>query len=257
MTQLTEMPEVIEPTEAFARRAWPLTYPVAVVALLVFMLIAETLCWAAGARWGASKAIMSNIFVVISTSVIVAVLVLAWLPLKGQAHLDRAQRSEKTAFSWLAILAVVHLTWEMPWVIFHRWIMGSAGAGKLWSYLWWIYADGGDNRYIHPPPDLLAMETGASILGLTALVLLLLRIRAKRFTGGILVGVLVLMTCEFFSTVIYILSECYAHFANVTGGSANFVIKFVYGNILWLIVPVIVFLWAARLLISLREAGAT
>jgi len=233
------------------RHALPVSYRDLVVADLVLVAVTETMCWAAGAHWGANKAVMSNVFVVISTTAIVAVLLLPWLNLKGQEGLDHAQRMAKMTGSWVAILAVVHLSWELPWVLFHRYIMGAAGSGKLWSYLWWIYALGGDARYIHPDGNILAMETGASVMGVTALVLTYLRHKTGRITDSQLVVIMVLMTCEFYSTIIYILSESYSHFRDVTG-TASFVVKFGYGNILWLIVPCIVFLWARRLLLSRR-----
>jgi uncharacterized membrane protein YkgB len=157
----------------------------------------------------------------------------------------------RMAGSWVATLAVAHLSWELPWVLFHRWIMGAAGAGKLWSYLWWSYALGGDARYFHGDVNILALETGASVMGVTALVLTYLRHKTGGVTGGQLVVTMALMTCELYSTVIYILSESYGHFRDVTG-TANFVVKFGYGNILWLIVPSVVFLWAARQLLSRR-----
>jgi hypothetical protein len=210
-------------------------------------------CWAAGEHLGVSKAAMSNVFVVISTTAIVTVLLLPWLGLRGQELWERAQRMERMAYSWLAVLAVAHLTWELPWVLFHRYIMGVAGEGKLWSYLWWIYADGGDTRYIHPDANLLAMETVASIMGAVALVLVYLRHKAGRFTDYQLAAVMALMACEFYSTIVYIVSESYKRFHDVTGGAPNFIIKFGYGNILWLIVPCVVFLWAIRVILSRRE----
>jgi hypothetical protein len=236
------------------RRPSPLSYSNVVVLIIVFVAIAQTVCWAAGAHFGANKAVISNVFVIISTTAIVSVLVLPWLNLKGQEGLGQAQRMSKMALSWLVVLVVAHLIWEMPWVVFHRYIMGSAGEGQLWSYLWWIYADGGDTRYIHPDGTLLAFETGATLLGLTALALVILQRRAG-FTGNLLVAVMALMVCEFYSTILYILTESYAHFRHVAG-AGSFVVKFVYGNILWLIVPSIVFLWAARLLLDGREHDA-
>jgi hypothetical protein len=240
------MTDIANPT---VRRALPLSYGNLVVIILMLVALADVLCWSAGAHYGADKVLVSNIFVVICTSAIVAVIVLPWFNLRGQVGLDRAQRMEKTAGAWVAVLAVAHLTWELPWVLFHSHIMGKAGEGKLWSYIWWIYADGGDLRYIHPDNNLLAMETGATLMGVTALVLVYLRRKAGRFTHGQLVVVAGLMATEFYSTIIYILSESYSGMKDVSG-AANLVVKFGYGNILWLIVPCIVFLWAKRQLLA-------
>jgi hypothetical protein len=130
--------------------------------------------------------------------------------------------------------------------------MGVDGEGQLWSYLWWIYADGGDTRYIHPDANLLAMETVASLMGASALVLVYFRHKVGRFTNYQLAAVMALMACEFYSTIVYIVSESYKQFHDVTGGVPNFIIKFGYGNILWLIVPGVVFLWAIQVILSRR-----
>jgi len=237
------MTDIANPT--VRRRALPLSYGNLVVIILMLVALAYVLCWSAGAHYGADKVLVSNIFVVVCTLAIVAVVVLPWCNLRGQVGLDRAQRMEKTAGAWIAVLAVAHLTWELPWVLFHSYIMGKAGEGKLWSYLWWIYADGGDLRYIHPDDNLLAMESGATVMGLTALVLVYSRRKAGRFTHGQLVVIACLNAIELYSTIIYILSESYSGMKDVTG-AWNFVVKFGLGNILWLIVPCIVFLWAKR-----------
>jgi hypothetical protein len=229
------------------------SYRSVVVGLIVLVILSLVGCWSAAALYGVDKVTSSNVFVTISTTAIVTVLLLPWFNLKGQENFDHAQRMEKLAASWLVVLAVAHLTWEMPWVLFHTYLMGNAGKGQLWSYLWWIYADGGDTRYIHPDGTLLAFETAASFMGVTAAVLAYLRKRAGRFTDSQLVAVIALMACEFYPTTLYLLSEVYEGMPHVDG-PINLVVKFIYGNILWLVVPWIVFLWARRVLLS-RVAG--
>ncbi|MGO9650917.1 hypothetical protein [Mycobacterium sp.] len=230
------------------------SYRNVVLGLIVLVILSLVGCWAATALYGVDKLIASNVFVTISTTSIVIVLLLPWFNLKGQENLDHEQRMERMAASWLVVLGVAHLTWEMPWVLFHTYLMGKGGEGQLWSYLWWIYADGGDTRYIHPDGNLLAFETAASFMGVTAAVLAYLHKKAGRFTDSQLVAIIALMACEFYSTVLYLLSEIYEGMPHVNG-AVNLVVKFIYGNILWLVVPWIVFLWARRVLL-LRVAGA-
>ena len=230
------------------------SYRNVVFGLIVLVLLSLVGCWSATAIYGVDKLISSNVFVTISTTSIVIVLLLPWANLKGQENLDHEQRMERLAVSWLMVLAVAHLTWEMPWVLFHSYLMGHQGEGQLWSYLWWIYADGGDTRYIHPDSNLLAFETGASFMGVAAAVLAYLRKKAGRFTDSHLVAVIALMACEFYVTVLYILSEVYDGMPHVNG-AVNFVVKFIYGNILWLVVPWVVFLWVRRIFLA-RVAGA-
>ncbi len=230
------------------------SYRNVVLGLIVLVILSLVGCWAATALYGVDKLIASNVFVTISTTSIVIVLLLPWFNLKGQENLDHEQRMERMAASWLVVLGVAHLTWEMPWVLFHTYLMGKGGEGQLWSYLWWIYADGGDTRYIHPDGNLLAFETAASFMGVTAAVLAYLHKKAGRFTDSQLVAIIALMACEFYPTVLYLLSEIYEGMPHVNG-AVNLVVKFIYGNILWLVVPWIVFLWARRVLL-LRVAGA-
>lgn len=227
------------------------SYRSVVVGLIVLVILSLVGCWSATALYGVDKVTSSNVFVTISTTAIVTVLLLPWFNLKGQENLDHEQRMEKMAASWLVVLAVAHLTWEMPWVLFHTYLMGNEGKGQLWSYLWWIYADGGDTRYIHPDGTLLAFETAASFMGITAAVLAYLRKKAGRFTDSQLVTVIALMACEFYPTTLYLLSEVYEGMPHVDG-PINLVVKFIYGNILWLVVPWVVFLWARRVLLSRR-----
>jgi hypothetical protein len=224
-----------------------------VFGLILLVTLSLVGCWSATALYGVGSAASSNVFVTISTTSIVIVLLLPWFNLKGQENLDHEQRMERMAASWLVVLGMAHLIWEMPWVLFHTYLMGNEGKGQLWSYLWWIYADGGDTRYIHPDGNLLAFETAASFMGVTAAVLAFLHKKAGRFTDSQLVAVIALMACEFYPTVLYLLSEVYEGMPHVDG-TVNLVVKFIYGNILWLVVPWIVFLWARRVLLS-RVAG--
>jgi hypothetical protein len=229
------------------------SYRNVVFGLILLVTLSLVGCWSATALYGVGSAASSNVFVTISTTSIVIVLLLPWFNLKGQENLDHEQRMERMAASWLVVLGMAHLIWEMPWVLFHTYLMGNEGKGQLWSYLWWIYADGGDTRYIHPDGNLLAFETAASFMGVTAAVLAFLHKKAGRFTDSQLVAVIALMACEFYPTVLYLLSEVYEGMPHVDG-TVNLVVKFIYGNILWLVVPWIVFLWARRVLLS-RVAG--
>src|ERR1700744_1958759 len=244
---------VARPADETVRSPSSVSYRSVVFGLIVLVILSLVGCWSATALYGIDKLIASNLFVTISTTSIVIILLLPWFNLKGQVIIDHEQRMERMTASWLVVLGVAHLTWEMPWVLFHTYLMGKGGEGQMWSYLWWIYADGWDTRYIHPDGNLLAFETGASFMGVAAAVLAYSHKKAGRFTESHLVAVIALMACEFYVTVLYILSEIYEGMPHVNG-IANLVVKFIYGNILWLVVPWIVFLWARRVLLS-RVAG--
>src|ERR1700733_11955675 len=141
--------------------------------LIAFLVLATPACWAAGSLYGVGKVVASNAFWVIFTTVYASILALPWLNLRGQEHLTREQRLEKMCVVWVCLTIGPHLTWELPWVVFYDAIM--AGKGQLWAYAWWAYMDGGDMRYVTRDVYLLAMETGASIIGVTGAIILLRR----------------------------------------------------------------------------------
>src|ERR1700753_3205365 len=96
-----------------------------VLVLLVTLLLVG--CWSATALYGVDSGISSNVFVTISTTSIVIALLLPWFNLKGQENVDHEQRMERMAASWLVVLGMAHLIWEMPWVLFHAYLMSDEG----------------------------------------------------------------------------------------------------------------------------------
>jgi len=239
-----------------AQRPIPIRNRTIFIALLVLVMATLAACWAATKYDGVDKDVTSNIFIAVGTTAYLIVLLMPWLNLQEQENFNQAQRLDQMGTYWLAECAIAHSAWELPWVLFHQHIMGKMGEGQLWSYFWWTYADGGDTRYFAPDGNLLALESGASVMGIIEAVLFFSRIKAGRFSNRLLVAVIVAMVCEFYSTILYVLSEAYEGMRHVHG-VANFIVKFGYGNILWLAVPPIVFLWSRNLLISRGDPTAS
>jgi hypothetical protein len=144
-----------------------------------------------------------------------------------------------------------HLFYELPWVLFYPAIM--EGKDQLWAYTWWAYMDGGDMRYMTRDIYLVAMEVGASFIGV-ATAILLLKYRANgRFTQGQLILIMALMVADFYPTYIYYVTELFTGLQNVHG-TLNFIVKFLGTNSFWLFMPWVVFIWAGKQLAAVRPS---
>jgi hypothetical protein len=236
-----------------ARPSSGLSFGTATAILLVVLILAIPACWAAGSLYGVDKGVASNAFWVIFSAVYAGILALPWLALKGQEHLSRAQRLEKMCVVWICLTVGPHLTWELPWVVFYDAIM--AGKGQLWSYAWWAYMDGGDMRYVTRDVYLLAMETGASLIGITGAVILYRRRKTGRFSDNQLLVLMALMVADFYPTYMYYVTEIHQGLPNVSGVT-NLIVKFILANIFWLVMPWVVFIWAGRQLAGRRPNAA-
>jgi hypothetical protein len=222
----------------------------AVAALLVIMIAASgPLCWVASNRYGVDKSTASNAGWIVFNLFYTLMLVLPWLNLKGLEHLNRAQRLEKMCVVWLYLTVAPHLLIELPWVAFYDAIM--AGKGQLWAYAWWSYFDGGDARYVTRDVNLVAMETGASIIGILGAVILVQRHRRGTFSDTQLLILMAMMVGDFYPTYMYLATEIYRGFPNV-GGVADLLVKFLGANVYWVIMPWVFFIWAGRQLIDRR-----
>jgi hypothetical protein len=218
-------------------------------ALLLFGLMSTTLlgCWYAGYRLGVDRHVVTNFYWLMFIIAYGVALYLPWLDLKGQEGLDRSQRMEKMCIVWIFLTVLPHLTWELPWVVFYDQIM--AGKDQLWAYQWWTYMDGGDMRYVTRDVYLLAMEVGASTIGILAAITLWRRRSQTEFTPNQLLLIMALMVADFYPTYMYYATEIYQGFPSV-GTTADLVLKFIGANIYWLIMPWVVFVWAGRQLAS-------
>jgi hypothetical protein len=236
--------------EMIARRSG-LRFGAAVTLLVIVLAASVPGGWLAENRYGVDKVVASNTCWVIFIVVYAAILALPWLNLRGQEHLSRAQRLEKMCLAWLCLTIAPHLTVELPWVLFYHAIM--AGKGQMWAYEWWSYADGGDMRYITRDVYLLAMETGASIIGITAGIILLRWRKTRRFSTAQLLVLMALMVSDFYPTYLYYATEIYRGFPSV-GSISDLLIKFIGANIFWLFMPWVVFIWAGRQLTGRRAS---
>lgn len=236
-------------TTGGATNAPKLSFFAAALVLGAVMISSIVVAWSAAYRYGIDKTLASNFFWIVFIGVYCGALALPWLNLKGQEQLSRAQRKEKMCIVWLFLIMMPHLFWEMPWVLFYQTIMN--GRDQLWAYAWWAYMDGGDMRYVTRDIYLVAMETGASLIGLTVAYLLLQHRKHGAFTKNQLLIIMVLMVADFYPTYMYYVTEIFTGLPNVHG-SLNFIIKFVGSNSFWLVMPLVVFLWAGKQLTADR-----
>ena len=222
-----------------------------VTILIVLLIAAIPACWAAAYVFGVDKATASTVFWTLFTITYFGVPALPWLRLKGSEHLSHAQRLERTCIAWLCLNAAIRLMWDTPWVVFPGPILSAEG--ELWSYLWWSYMAGGDQRYITSENFLLVLEIGTVIVG-CSLVYLLLRYRsARRFSDGELMTLMALMVADLYACYAYFTTEVIAGLQNV-GGIAEIIIKFVLTNSPWIIWSCVVFVWAGRQLSRRKSA---
>lgn len=236
---------------AVTARPFGLDFRTAVALLITLLAVTVPACWAAQSWYGVDKVVASNTLWAVFSAVYLGILALPWLDLRGQEHLGRAQRVEKMCLAWICLTVAPHLLVELPWVLFYDTIM--AAKGQLWAYAWWAYFDGGDMRYVTRDVYLLAMETGASIIGIVGAIILLRWRKTRRFTDNQLLVLMALMVADFYPTYMYYVTEIYRGFPSV-GSSADLLVKFLGANAFWLIMPLVVFLWAGRQLVS-RRAG--
>ena len=230
-----------------------LSFGTAAALLVALLVLTVPACWAAGAIYGGDKEVASNTLWSMFCLVYAGILALPWLNLKGQENLSRAQRLEKMCVAWICLTVGPHLTWELPWVLAYPTIM--AAKGELWSYAWWAYMDGGDLRYVTRDVYVLAMETGASVIGITGAIILFQRRKTKLLTDNQLLVLMALMVADFYPTYMYYVTEIHQGLPNVSG-MTNLMVKFIGANSFWLVMPWVVFLWAGRQLTSRRtDAG--
>jgi hypothetical protein len=212
--------------------------------LVVILVAAIPLCWAATEFYGVDKGVASNLQIAIFTLVYAGILVVPWLDLSNQEHLTRAQRLEKMCVVWMCLTAAPHVTGELSYVLFYDAIM--AHPHSVWTYAWWAYIDGGDVRYATHDIYIVTFETGAALIGFTLVVLLLSYRKTHRFSTNQLLVLMAAMMCDFYPTYAYYATEMWRGFPSVHGGRVDLLIKFVASNIFWLFMPWVVFIWAGR-----------
>lgn len=228
-----------------------LNYGAVATALVVILAATSPACWLAENRYGVDKVVASNAGWIVFILFYGLMLVLPWLNLKGLENLNRAQRFERMCVVWIYLTVAPHLLIELPWVVFYDAIM--SGKGQLWAYAWWSYFDGGDVRYVTRDVYLVALETGASIIGIAGAIILISRRRLGKFTDMQLMILMAMMIADFYPTYVYYATEIYRGFPSVSS-AADLLIKFLGANVYWLVMPWVVFFWAGRQLTGRRAS---
>lgn len=214
-----------------------LAFPLASVA--VFQLRADRALTADVVAWVYSI----GLFAAFSTS---------FWPLPGSQTWDRERRIQSAVLLFLVVSYLTHLTWELVWLVLHERIARAHDAA--WAYTWWVYIDGGDQRYATAPVALLTIETLSVLNGVVGATALGLWWRSR---GRDMRAVLLMMATavvHLYSTSYYFLSEIIAGLPNVdTSSFTDTFIKFGLANAPWLTMPWLVLYWGQR---ALRSAAA-
>ena len=162
--------------------------------------------------------------------------------------------------NYLVASALIHLSWELGWLCLYDRL--PATAASPWTYAWWLYIDAGDRRYLHAPPDVVAMEWLSVANGLLILsglwharLIPVLqsaprsRSVAKKHEGRLPpASVLALggaASVHLYSALLYFLGEAVAGLPNCdTSRPLNVAFAFVLANAPWVYMPVVaVFPW--------------
>lgn len=171
------------------------------------------------------------------------------LPLPALRGWTRHARLASASLLFLGVSYATHLSWELAWLLGHATI--AAHPDAAWAYPWWAYIDGGDARYLHAPPELLAMETLSVANG--TLGVLALRAWSRTRARWSLVAMLCTAVVHFYSASLYYLGELLAGLPNVD--TTRFVstwIKFGLANAPWVVMPPLVLAWVLG---ELGDAG--
>lgn len=162
------------------------------------------------------------------------------LPLPALRGWTRHERLASASLLFLGVSYATHLSWELAWLLGHELIAASRDAA--WAYPWWAYIDGGDARYLHAPPELLAMETLSVANGTIGVVALRAWLRAR--ARWALLAMLGTAVVHFYSASLYYLGELVAGLPNVD--TTRFVstwVKFGLANAPWIVMPPLVLAW--------------
>lgn len=162
------------------------------------------------------------------------------LPLPALRGWTRHERFASASLLFLGVSYATHLSWELAWLLGHEHIAASREAA--WAYPWWAYIDGGDARYLHAPPELLAMETLSVVNGTIGVIALRAWLRAR--ARWALLAMLGTAVVHFYSASLYYLGELVAGLPNVD--TTRFVstwVKFGLANAPWIVMPPLVLAW--------------
>lgn len=180
--------------------------------------------------------------VVYSVGLVLALTTSFW-PLPSLRGWTRAMRVESLVIAYLVMSYVTHLSWELGWLLLHDAI--AANPDAPWAYTWWAYIDGGDERYAHAAPLLLAMETLSVTNGLVGVIALTRWFRARRRDTTAVLVLAGTAVVHLYSASLYYLVELLGGLPSVnTSSVVATYFKFGLANAPWVVTPFFVFAWA-------------
>jgi hypothetical protein len=171
------------------------------------------------------------------------------------------QQLEEASLRYLWTSTVIHLTWELSWLLVRH--MLPLWRDSVIGWVWYVYIDSGDSRYLTQPTDLVAIEILSVLNGCLGLYCLwnlhTLERRSKptssEFNNGmpgrkhpmipqLQLGLLVMAAVHLYSASYYFLSEILEGCLHCDQGSAfNVFFSFFLANIPWVYMPFVVGRW--------------
>lgn len=182
-----------------------------------------------------------------------------------------------SALIFLFTSFIIHLTWELGWLILVSGILGKGQnilpnlADSIIGYPWFVYIDTGDSRYLTVPHDLLVIECLSVVNGIWGLYCLRILYKAKKKEGGdglrqvgtnatkaksnekvfAFMGLICCAAVHFYSCCYYFLSELISgcEHCDLSGtfmGYCNVVFSFFLANVPWIYMPLVVGRWVMQ-----------
>ena len=177
-----------------------------------------------------------------------------WWRTEQQRSRSADQRLQSMCMIWFGLTFTTHLSWELFWLLLHERIIASPH--EPWAFMWWMYIDGGDQRYATASPVLLTIETLAVINGAIGVAALWLRRRSQAKSSLATLMLMATGVVHVYSALLYLLTEAFGGYPNVdTRSVVDFWIKFWLLNGIWVVMPWAVFRWGMRTLTAQLRAA--
>ncbi|MEV0674620.1 hypothetical protein [Mycobacterium sp. NPDC050441] len=165
--------------------------------------------------------------------------------------LSTRRRISELVFVWTIISAVAQFFWELPWLVLHRALDGVTEVDR-WAWLWWLYGTA-DRRWIEADPFVVGMESSMVATGVLAL-LAFKAIRAAERRRAAAYEIVIGLT-QFVLVVLYYLVEALAGNPSITSNVYEIVVKYIYMNSFWCVLPLIQ-IWHGFQILGIREVDS-
>lgn len=178
----------------------------------------------------------------------------------------RIMRARQASIVFLVTWCAIAFTWELGWLVAYPFM--EQLENTYVGYVWWVYIDAGDRRYLDAPATLVAMEY-LSVCNAAVCAVSLIYVQwggaakagkqganakpamVSRAPAWALLGLVAVSTVHLYSTALYFASEVLEGCPSCDWEHpVNVVFAFVLANVPWLYMPPVVIWWAYKELIA-------